>query len=56
MHVFLVVICYSFLPVFNSRSDVFCIEQKSYVRQVKFSCQPCLCYIHYQAFYGAMSE
>ena len=37
--------CHSFLPVFNSMSDVFCVLQKSYARQVKLSCQPYLYYI-----------
>ena len=32
--------CHSFLPVFNSTSDVFCVLQKSDARQVKLSCQP----------------
>ena len=27
--------CHSFLPVFNSTSDVFCVLQKSYARQMK---------------------
>ena len=34
-----------FLPVFNSTSDVFCVLQKSYARQVKLSCLPYVCYI-----------
>ena len=37
--------CHSFLPVFNSTSDVFCVLQKSYARQVKLSCQPYVYYI-----------
>ena len=32
--------CYSFLTVFNSTNDVFCVLQKSYARQVKLSRQP----------------
>ena len=36
--------CHSFLPVFNSTSDVFCVLQKSYARQVKLICQP---YVYY---------
>ena len=36
--------CHSFLPVFNSTSNVFCVLQKSYARQVKLSCQP---YVYY---------
>ena len=34
-----------FLPVFNSTSDVFCVLQKSYARQVKLSYQPYVYYI-----------
>ena len=37
--------CHSFLPVFNSTSDVFCVLQKSYARQMKLSCQPYVYYI-----------
>ena len=37
--------CHSFLPVFNSTSDVFCVYQKSYARQVKLSCLPYVYYI-----------
>ena len=39
--------CHIFLPVFNSTSDVFCVLQKSYARQVKLSCQPYVYYIIY---------
>ena len=57
--------CYNFLPIFNSTSDVFCVQQKSYVRQVKFSCQPYVSYIckeyatargagNYQTFLGRL--
>ena len=38
--------CHSFLPVFNSMSDVFCVLQKSYARQMKLSCQPYVYYIY----------
>ena len=37
--------CHSFLPVFNSTSDVLRVLQKSYARQVKLSCQPYVYYI-----------
>ena len=37
--------CHSFLPVFNSTSDVFCVLQKSYAHQMKLSCQPY--YVYY---------
>ena len=36
---------HSFLPVFNSTSDVFRVLQKSYARQVKLNCQP---YVYYK--------
>ena len=38
--------CYSFLLIFNSMGDVFCVLQKSYARQVKLSCQPYVYYIY----------
>ena len=37
--------CHSFLPVFNSTSDVLRVLQKSYARQMKLSCQPNVYYI-----------
>ena len=48
--------CHSFLPVVSPTSDVFCVLQKSYARQVKLSCQPYVYYIYKQyAAAGACS-
>ena len=45
--------CHSFLPVFNSTSDVLRVLQKSYARQMKLSCQPYVYYIYICKQYAA---